>query len=61
MGYFGIHTEDYSRIARAIRGHASLKDIPTVILLEGGYVVEALGKNLLDFLQGWERPEGGMN
>ena len=54
LGYFGIHTEDYERIARAIRGRACLADIPTVILLEGGYVVEALGRNLLAFLRGWE-------
>ncbi|KAL2111384.1 hypothetical protein VUR80DRAFT_10167 [Thermomyces stellatus] len=54
LGYFGIHTNDYGRIARAIRGRGCLKDVPAVILLEGGYVVEALGHNLLSFLRGWE-------
>ena len=54
LGYFGIQTEDYARIARMIRGRACLEGVPAVILLEGGYVVEALGPNLLSFLRGWE-------
>lgn len=57
IGYFGIHTEDYARIARVIRGNACLRDVPAVILLEGGYVIEALGRNLLSFLRGWEDSE----
>ena len=56
LGYFGIHTEDYEEIAKAIRGHPCLGDIPAIILLEGGYVVGALGSNLLSFLRGWESP-----
>lgn len=54
LGYFGIRTEDYERIARVIRGHPSVKNVPAVLLLEGGYVVDALGQNMLSFLRGWE-------
>lgn len=54
LGYFGIRTEDYERIARVIRGHPSVENVPAVLLLEGGYVVEDLGKNVVSFLRGWE-------
>lgn len=57
LGYFGIHTEDYEGIARVIRGRPSLADVPAILLLEGGYVVDALGWNLLSFLRGWEGPK----
>ena len=51
LGYFQIHTDDYATIARTIR--QALKDVPTLILLEGGYVIEHLGANMLSFLKGW--------
>lgn len=54
LGYFGIRTEDYERIARVIRGHPAVENVPAVLLLEGGYVVEDLGQNMLSFLRGWE-------
>lgn len=52
LGSFKIHTEDYEVLARTVR--TRLPNVQTVILLEGGYVVEHLGSNLLSFLKGWE-------
>ncbi|EXJ83425.1 hypothetical protein A1O1_07048 [Capronia coronata CBS 617.96] len=52
LGSFQIHTEDYATIAAAIRH--KLKDVPALILLEGGYVIEHLGANMLSFLKGWK-------
>ncbi len=54
LGAFDLQTEDYETIARAVRGAAGVKGLPSLILLEGGYVVEKLGSNLLHFLKGWE-------
>ncbi|OCT49573.1 Acetylpolyamine aminohydrolase [Cladophialophora carrionii] len=51
LGHFQIHTEDYETISRTTR-HA-LKGIPALVLLEGGYVIEHLGANMLSFLKGW--------
>jgi acetoin utilization deacetylase AcuC-like enzyme len=51
LGHFQIHTEDYETISRKTR-HV-LKDVPALILLEGGYVIEHLGANMLSFLKGW--------
>jgi acetoin utilization deacetylase AcuC-like enzyme len=52
LGGFEIDTEDYTSIAHQIR--SNLVNIPALMLLEGGYVIEDLGKNLLAFLAGWE-------
>jgi acetoin utilization deacetylase AcuC-like enzyme len=52
LGGFDIDTEDYTKIASRIRGQ--LSGMPALILLEGGYVLDDLGKNLLAFLEGWE-------
>ncbi|KIX93228.1 uncharacterized protein Z520_11083 [Fonsecaea multimorphosa CBS 102226] len=52
LGHFQIHTEDYETIARTTR--KTLKAVPALILLEGGYVIEHLGANMLSFLKGWK-------
>jgi acetoin utilization deacetylase AcuC-like enzyme len=52
LGHFQIHTEDYETIARTAR--QTLKDMPALILLEGGYVIDQLGANMLSFLRGWQ-------
>jgi acetoin utilization deacetylase AcuC-like enzyme len=54
LGSFKIRTKDYWSIAHTIRNESRLKNIPTVILLEGGYVIEDLGANMEAFLDGWE-------
>lgn len=57
LGKFDIDTGDYREIAYLVR--RSIKDVQSVICLEGGYVVERLGENLLAFLDGWEAAEEG--
>ena len=52
LGGFDIDTQDYKVIASRIR--QQLSGMPALILLEGGYVLDDLGKNLLAFLDGWE-------
>ncbi len=50
ISYFAIETEDYPAMAGRI---ASL-GIPTLIVMEGGYAVDALGRNVAAFLSGFE-------
>lgn len=52
LGGFDIDTGDYTTIASRIR--CQMSGMPALILLEGGYVLDDLGKNLLAFLSGWE-------
>jgi len=52
LGKFEIRAEDYAVMGWRVR--SALMDVPAVIALEGGYVVERLGENLLSFLRGWE-------
>lgn len=54
LGAFDLKTDDYQTIARKARGADGLNGIPSLVLLEGGYVLEDLGQNMLQFLKGWE-------
>jgi acetoin utilization deacetylase AcuC-like enzyme len=49
ISYFGLKTSDYPAMARRI---ASM-NLPTLILMEGGYAVEELGANVVSFLGGF--------
>lgn len=49
ISHFRLRTGDYAPMARRI---ASL-GLPTVIVMEGGYAVEALGANVAEFLGGF--------
>ena len=49
ISYFQLTTNDYAPMARRI---ASL-GLPTVIVMEGGYAVDALGANVASFLSGF--------
>jgi acetoin utilization deacetylase AcuC-like enzyme len=49
ISFFRIETADYTVMARRI---ASL-GLPTVLLMEGGYAVDALGTNVAAFLSGF--------
>jgi acetoin utilization deacetylase AcuC-like enzyme len=49
ISYFKLRTSDYAPMARRI---ASLS-LPTVVVMEGGYAVEALGANVAEFLSGF--------
>ena len=49
ISYFAIETADYTPMARRI---AAL-GVPTLIVMEGGYAVDALGDNVAAFLGGF--------
>jgi acetoin utilization deacetylase AcuC-like enzyme len=49
ISFFELQTDDYPQMARRIAGLA----LPTVIVMEGGYAVEALGANVAAFLGGF--------
>jgi acetoin utilization deacetylase AcuC-like enzyme len=52
---FRLQTEDYTAMARMIAALAR----PTLIILEGGYAVSALGANVAAFLAGFDAPSVG--
>src|SRR3569833_1145371 len=49
ISHFNLKTSDYAPMARRI---AAL-GIPTLIVMEGGYAVDALGANVAEFLSGF--------
>ncbi|MEA3002447.1 MAG: hypothetical protein QOH81_1235 [Sphingomonadales bacterium] len=49
ISFFRIETADYAAIGRRI---AAL-GLPTLLLMEGGYAVDALGANVASFLSGF--------
>ena len=49
ISHFELDTADYAPMARRI---AAL-DLPTLIVMEGGYAVDALGANVAEFLSGF--------
>lgn len=49
ISHFAIRTQDYAEISGAIDALA----LPTVIVMEGGYAVDALGANVAEFLRGF--------
>lgn len=51
ISFFGIETTEYTQMAKMI----SALNLPTLICMEGGYAVGALGVNVAAFLKGFER------
>jgi acetoin utilization deacetylase AcuC-like enzyme len=51
ISFFSIETAEYSEMAAMI---AAL-GLPTLICMEGGYAIEALGANVSAFLEGFEK------
>ncbi|PSJ41544.1 histone deacetylase family protein [Allosphingosinicella deserti] len=49
ISFFELRTEDYGPIARRI----AAAGLPTLIVMEGGYAVDALGANVSSFLSGF--------
>jgi acetoin utilization deacetylase AcuC-like enzyme len=49
ISFFRIETEDYRVIGRRI----AATGLPTLVLMEGGYAVDALGANVASFLSGF--------
>jgi acetoin utilization deacetylase AcuC-like enzyme len=50
ISFFSIEADDYACIARSITGLG----LPTTIIMEGGYAVDALGANVAAFLSGFD-------
>lgn len=50
ISHFKLKTDDYARIGAGI---AAL-DLPTHIIMEGGYALDAIGRNVVAFLNGFE-------
>ena len=49
ISFFELRTEDYAPIARRV----AAASLPTLIVMEGGYAVDALGANVSSFLSGF--------
>jgi acetoin utilization deacetylase AcuC-like enzyme len=49
ISFFHLETADYTPIGRRIAGLG----LPTLIVMEGGYAVDALGANVASFLEGF--------
>ena len=49
ISYFELKTSDYAPMARRI----AAMGLPTLVVMEGGYAVEALGPNVAEFLSGF--------
>ena len=49
ISYFEIESEEYSDMGAML----AAAGLPTLICMEGGYAVEALGKNVSAFLNGF--------
>jgi acetoin utilization deacetylase AcuC-like enzyme len=49
ISHFRLQTADYRAIARRIAGLG----LPTLVVMEGGYAVDALGANVASFLEGY--------
>jgi len=54
LAAFGVTTPGFARLARILRAMR----LPTVIIQEGGYAIDALNANLGSFLDGWTTPDG---
>ena len=49
ISFFALETADYARLSRRI----AAAGLPTLIVMEGGYAVDALGANVASFLSGF--------
>jgi acetoin utilization deacetylase AcuC-like enzyme len=49
ISHFAIRTEDYA----VLGGRVASLGVPTLIVMEGGYAVDALGRNVASFLSGF--------
>ena len=55
LGSFNLRTENYEEIAFRLTKLDGVAELPSLLLLEGGYVLDHLGANMLSFLKGWKR------
>lgn len=49
ISHFELKTSDYAPMAR----HIASLELPTIVVMEGGYAVDALGANVAEFLGGY--------
>jgi acetoin utilization deacetylase AcuC-like enzyme len=59
LGGFNIDTQDYLRMGRAIGSFAKQLACKTLFVMEGGYVLEFIGKNVTNVLLGFEESNHG--
>lgn len=57
ISHFALRTSDYRHLAERV----SRLGLPTLVIMEGGYAVEALGHNVASFLSGFEPGLDGGN
>jgi acetoin utilization deacetylase AcuC-like enzyme len=55
ISFFEIRTEDY----KAMGAKIAALGLPTLITMEGGYAIDALGANVASFLSGFETSDQG--
>ena len=54
LGVFKVTTEGFLRVGETIGAFAHARELPSLLVQEGGYVCDDLGANLVAFLKGFE-------
>ena len=54
LGVFKVTTDGFRRVGEAIGAFARARELPSLLVQEGGYVCAELGDNLVAFLKGFE-------
>ena len=58
VGGFRVSTDGFAHAGEALGGFARRNDLPTVLVQEGGYLCDSLGRNLAAVLAGFESARG---
>ena len=54
LGVFKVTTDGFLRVGETIGAFAHARELPSLLVQEGGYVCDELGANLVAFLKGFE-------
>jgi acetoin utilization deacetylase AcuC-like enzyme len=54
LGVFKVTTDGFLRVGEVIGAFARARELPSLMVQEGGYVCDDLGRNLVAFLKGFE-------
>ncbi len=54
LGVFKVTTDGFTRVGETIGAFAHARELPSLLVQEGGYVCAELGDNLVGFLNGFE-------
>ena len=57
ISHFRLKTRDYRSMGELI----AQAQLPTLVVLEGGYAIDAIGTNVVNFLQGFESVAAGLS